>query len=1072
MPGTSHPPTGRPAVVEARGESHLHGLVQGIGAIIWERDAGGRFTFVSASAEAILGYPVDEWYRTPDFWGAHLHADDRERATQACLAACEARRPFEQEFRMIAANGEEVWLQDVVTFAPGDELRLQGVMHDITERKRAELALRHSQEERLRRAQGAASIGTFDWNVHTNELVWDGVEPIHGLPPGSFGGTFEAYLRDIHPEDKDRVLASIQEAVASGSSVSIEYRIILPDGTLRWVEGNGRALKDDDGRVARLAGTCMDVTARHAADEANRFQAHLLDVIGEAVIATDLDGRIQYWNRAAESLYGWRADEVMGRRIREVVVPVATDATPDHVIGVIRREMPWSGELTCRTKDGGQVIVRVTDSPIRDTGGRVIGTIGVSRDIGARRAAEQALEASEKRYRTLANALPAMVSLTGADGRAIFLNTRWYEYTGLSPEDMRGESWRRILHPEDLAAILPRWEESLRSRESIEIEARLRRHDGEYRWHLGRTVPMVDDGGELTGMLITAVDIHDRMEAERRIAELNRTLERKLAELRTVLDIAPVGIGIAEDPECKVIRANSAFARLLGVSPDSNTSMSAPDEIMPFKLMHNGVDVPAEDLPMQRAAFRGESIAGVELDVLRADGVTVRLLEYAAPMRDAEGNIIGSVGAFVDISERAQADRSIRFLARATDVLNSTLDYEDTLRQLARLVVPEIADWCVVDVVEDGGTIRRLALANADPDRERRVRDLGQQYSIDANGTSVQARTIRSGVAQFFPEVTDEIIDASAEDGRQAELLKRAGIVSFACLPLIARGRALGAITFITAESRRKLTDADFDLARDLATRAAIAMDNARLFGEAQQRAEDLRRANEAKDEFLGLVSHELRTPITTIFGNAQVLRRRERELDEESRRTAIGDIEQEADRLHRIVENMLTLARIETGRELATEPVLAPRVAHRLAEAHMLRFPRRRVVIDAAADLPAMLAEPTYLEQVIRNLLSNAEKYSPPDAPIDVRLEQREGYVCVAVLDRGAGIDPEEAGDLFSAFYRSRRTSGQASGVGMGLAVCKRLVEAQSGRVWAQPRQGGGSEIGFALPVVKEVTS
>jgi PAS domain S-box-containing protein len=680
-----------------------------------------------------------------------------------------------------------------------------------------------------------------------------------------------------------------------------------------------------------------------------------------------------------------------------------------------------------------------------------------------------ALEASEKKYRTLANALPALVSLIDADGRAIFLNAPWYEYTGLTPGEIGAESWSRILHPDDLDTVAPQWEASRLRGESIEVEVRLRRHDGEYRWHLGRTVPMFHDDGSVSGVVITAIDIHDRMQAERRIAELNATLERHLAELRTVLDVAPVGIGIAEDPDCLVIRANPAFARLLGVSPDANTSLSAPGETMPFRPMQNGVELRAEELPMQRAAFHGETVAGIELDILRADGVTVHLLEYASPMRDADGNIIGSVGAFVDISERSRAERSIRFLARATDVLNSTLDYEDTLRQLARIVVPELADWCGIDLLDEG-RIRRLMLANADPERERRVREIGREFPIDAAGNSVQARTIRSGLPQFFEDVTDDVLEASAENERQAELLKRAGIVSFACVPLVARGRVLGAITFVTAESGRKFTRSDFDLARDLAARAAIAMDNARLFGEAQQRAEDLRRANEAKDEFLGLVSHELRTPITTIYGNAQVLRRRERELDEESRHTAIGDIEQEADRLHRIVENMLTLARIDTVHEVTTEPVLAGRVAHRLAEAHMLRFPARRVVVETPESLPAMLAEPTYLEQVIRNLLSNAEKYSPSDQPIHVHLDQRDGHVAVAVRDRGAGIDPGEAEDLFSAFYRSRRTSGQASGVGMGLAVCKRLIEAQSGFVWAQPREGGGSEIGFALPVVKEV--
>jgi K+-sensing histidine kinase KdpD len=324
----------------------------------------------------------------------------------------------------------------------------------------------------------------------------------------------------------------------------------------------------------------------------------------------------------------------------------------------------------------------------------------------------------------------------------------------------------------------------------------------------------------------------------------------------------------------------------------------------------------------------------------------------------------------------------------------------------------------------------------------------------------------------LIPEVSDDLLAGGAGDSEQLRLLRAAAVKSYMCVPLAAHGRTLGALTLVTADSGRRLGAVDLALAEDLVGRAAIAADNARLYREAQRTTVDLRVANRAKDEFLGLVSHELRTPITTIYGNAQVIRTRAQHLDAESLRLAVADIEQEAERLERIVENMLVLARIETGREVVTEPLLVQRMVTRLVEMHRVRHPHRIIEVDVAHDLDPVAAERTYFEQILRNLLSNAEKYSPRSAPIEVRATRNSYHVTVFVLDRGSGIASEEAEHIFSAFYRSRRTMNDASGTGIGLAVCKRLVEAQAGTIWARPRSGGGSEFGFALPLVKEATT
>lgn len=269
--------------------------------------------------------------------------------------------------------------------------------------------------------------------------------------------------------------------------------------------------------------------------------------------------------------------------------------------------------------------------------------------------------------------------------------------------------------------------------------------------------------------------------------------------------------------------------------------------------------------------------------------------------------------------------------------------------------------------------------------------------------------------------------------------------------------------------------DADGRTAAWVATSADIHdlkeddLRNQRLYDEARHVSEQLVRTVETKDEFLGLISHELKTPITTILGNAEVLLRRHEQLDLAARTEALSDIHRDASRLHRIVEDLLSLARIEGGQPADVEPLLLGHViAHVIAE-HQQRYPARIVQAELAPEPPAVLGARGYIEQIVRNLLSNAEKYSPPELPISVVLRSAGREVAVIVGDRGGGLDPGEAARIFEPFVRLARTALQASGSGIGLAVCKRLVEAQSGRIWTQPRAGGGSEFCFALPLAED---
>ncbi|MBA2254158.1 MAG: GAF domain-containing protein [Chloroflexi bacterium] len=231
----------------------------------------------------------------------------------------------------------------------------------------------------------------------------------------------------------------------------------------------------------------------------------------------------------------------------------------------------------------------------------------------------------------------------------------------------------------------------------------------------------------------------------------------------------------------------------------------------------------------------------------------------------------------------------------------------------------------------------------------------------------------------------------------------------------------------------------------------------------------EVREAQALREAFLGVLSHELRTPITTIYGTTKVLIRPNSTLDEGTRAELIADIGAEADRLYRIVEDLVVLSRAETGIELEGAPLLLRHLLPSVVASERQRWPATRFGIEVPERLPTARGDATYVEQVLRNLLGNAAKYGPTPGSVTVAVEANDEEVIVRVLDRGVGIQSEEATHLFDLFYRSPATASRARGAGIGLWVCRRLVEGMGGRIWANPRHGGGSEFGFSLRLFTE---
>jgi signal transduction histidine kinase len=286
----------------------------------------------------------------------------------------------------------------------------------------------------------------------------------------------------------------------------------------------------------------------------------------------------------------------------------------------------------------------------------------------------------------------------------------------------------------------------------------------------------------------------------------------------------------------------------------------------------------------------------------------------------------------------------------------------------------------------------------------------------------------------------------------------REGIRSWLAVPIVRRGRAIGLVEIDS-------TEPDVFSVRDLDLLQTIVRV---LSGpiELADAAVAASRAQALRDAFIGVISHELRTPITTIYGLSKMLRQRHDSLDAEVRARAIEDVEEEADRLHRLVEDLLVLSRAEAGRvEIADEPLNLRRLLGHVVDIEAARLPDRRFELEIQGELPLVAGEETYIEQVVRNLLTNAAKYSTSPAPVAIRAEFSGNEVLVRVLDEGIGLAETDSARAFDLFYRSPNATRVAQGAGIGLFVCRQLIEAMGGRIWARQREGGGTEVGFGLP-------
>jgi len=398
-------------------------------------------------------------------------------------------------------------------------------------------------------------------------------------------------------------------------------------------------------------------------------------------------------------------------------------------------------------------------------------------------------------------------------------------------------------------------------------------------------------------------------------------------------------------------------------------------------------------------------------------------------------------------------------LSDASGVLASTLDYEKTLESIARLAVGELADWCAVDLVQEGGSARQAVVAHVDTAKIKWARELNKRYPPNYSGPTGVGHVIRTGKPEIYAEISDEMLVTAARDEEHLTIMRELQIESAIVVPMTARGQTLGAITLISTQKGRRYDDTDLALAMELATRAAIAIDNARLYRSALA-------ASEAKSAFLATISHELRTPLNAIIGYQSLLNEGIDGALNDAQLRQLARIRASADHLLGLIDEVLTFSRVEAGKEVAQPDDL--RLRPLVEEAVLMVMPLAEAKgLSLRVDVPdaQLVTDGVKLRQILLNLLSNAVKFTDR-GEISLRARESEDRVEFQVVDTGLGIARENLDRIFEPFWQvEQRPTRRAGGTGLGLSVSRSLARILGGDVTVESRLGEGSTFTVLLP-------
>ncbi len=568
----------------------------------------------------------------------------------------------------------------------------------------------------------------------------------------------------------------------------------------------------------------------------------------------------------------------------------------------------------------------------------------------------------------------------------------------------------------------------------------------------GREIPIDDSAAPIRGHEGAVAGV---VLVFRDVTEVRKAAEARL-HLAAIVESSDEAI-ISKSLDGTILSWNKGAERLYGYPREEIIGKSLAQLIPP--------DHPDELPEIMEQIKRGERIEHFETVRVRKDGSHFDVSMTVSPITNADGKIIGASKIARDITASRKHEAALRFLAEASRLLAELLDVPSTLHKVAGLAVPHFANWCAVDLLQPDGSLQRVAVAHADPARVELAHDLHRRYPPDPTAPIGVWNVLRSGKPELLPDIPDALLVESVKDQEMLRLLRELGLKSYMGVPLTLRGKPFGVLTFVAAESGRRFGSDDLRVAEDLAHRASIAIENARLYAE-------LKDADRQKNEWIAMLAHELRNPLAPIRNALHVMKMpgAKSEAVEHARQVS----ERQVQHMVRLVDDLLDVSRIMRGKiELRKEVVDLASVVARGVETAQPKIDAQgqQLLLAVPSESLRLEGDPTRLAQVVSNLLHNAAKFSERSGRIWLTAERQGTEAVLRVRDEGAGIPADMLSRIFDLFTQGDRSVERSQGgLGIGLTVVRKLVELHGGSVTAHSEGlGKGSEFVVRLPGVLE---
>ncbi len=806
----------------------------------------------------------------------------------------------------------------------------------------------------------------------------------------------------VYAEDVDLVTKTVQAVVAEKEGKTIEIRTVRKDGTVFDADLSIGYIQNDG-----LVCTIRDISERKQQERQLRYLASLQENVSEAVISTDMEFRIQAWNRAAESIYGWRAEEVIGRTAVEVL---QTRYESVQEREQARREFlkhgHGYGEFIQHRKDGSEVHILGSTTLFKDEQGVPFGIVSVNHDISEHKQAEEALRESEEKFRLLMDAAPVAIVITNRAGQIVLINNQAETLFGYNRAELLGQpvevlvpDYAREGHADFQVAYL----EAPRLRQMGSGLDLFARHKD------GSEIPVEIQLSYIetqTGLLVTSfvVDITER---KRNAA----ALEQQQAFLRNVIDFSPSTIFV-KDYDARFVLANRLAAQLYNTTVDAIIGKSDAD------FNPSSEEAQAFLEADRRVISTGEPLF-LEEPITNFSGETRWLQTTKVPIVGVDGESKYVLGVSTDITERKNAEEALReqheFLQQVINSLPELITVKDRAGRY-QLVNRREAE------VHGSTPDAMLGKTNADFNPNQAEIDFFVQKDRE---------TLETGQITFIPEETVM--------GRYYQTTK---------IPL-------------------KNKDGEFDRLLIVASDITERKNAEEALHQAFEKEKEL---GELKSRFVSMASHEFRTPLATILATTETLSAYRQKMTEAQIDARLGKIREQVDHLKDIMEDVLQLARLQARRVEfnAVKLDLDAMCRSVLDEFQSRPEMTHELLYSCDAALHEVYLDKKLMRQIISNLVSNAIKYSPDGKIIAVSLVHTGNALVLRVRDEGIGIPEADLAHLFEPFHRAANV-GTISGTGLGLTIIKESVELHGGTLSVASQVGIGTTFTVNIPLTSE---